>query len=208
MKKSVLLLLLILSACMVTAEDDTTTWQKAYSILLREYFVYNSACVTEDTACPLDDVFITTKRINENMPLFTFYHKIGDYTAYTFFEAERYTRRYVSITIVDENGNLIQIIDGIAQGGHSDWMTPDHELFQLRFDDLNFDGYLDIRLITAINPGTARGEWAYHWLWKPELGKFVSNEQLNDLSDMNAIAVNYETSQIEIHSRGGGAGPG
>ena len=146
--------------------------------------------------------FSTTMRIHEDMPEFTFYRKLGDYLLNpAFIDNER----YVTVTIVDENGNLIQIIDGIVQGGHGGWMTADHELFEIQFDDFNFDGYMDMWLITAVNPGTAGGAWGYYWLWEPERGQFVKNEQLGIIGDMVWLNVDYENNQISTVSR---AGPG
>jgi len=149
-------------------------------------------------------VFTTTMRIHEYMPEFTFIRTLGDFvTDFYMIEEER----YVSITILDESSNIIQEIDGIMQGGHGLWMVPEHEMFEIRFDDFNFDGYMDMWLITARNPGTAGGEWGYHWIWNPNTGQFELNEQLNQINAcMSWLYVNQDTQQIQISSRGGGGG--
>ena len=148
--------------------------------------------------------FITTARIHPDMPEFTFIRTLG-----AFVEVEIMTpeERHVTITILNENGGLIQKIDGIIQGGHGMWSVAERDMFELHFDDFNFDGYLDIWLYSAINPGTASGAWAHFWLWSPEIGQFVLNEQLAEISDMAWLVANQETRQIEVSTRGGGMGP-
>ena len=149
------------------------------------------------------ETFTTTKRLHEDMPEYTFIRTLGDFVDFPDFMEEE---RYVSITILDENGNIIQEIKDIVQGGHGYWMVPQHEIFDIRFEDFNFDGYMDMWLITAANPGTAGGEWGYHWLWHPESGQFVLNEQLNFIGGgMTWLSVDYETQQIITSQR---AGPG
>jgi len=144
--------------------------------------------------------FVTTIRIHPDMPEFTFIRRLGNFiTDWIMSEEER----HVTITILDENGNLIQQIDGLIQGGHSGWMSADLGMFEIQFADLNFNGYLDMWLTHAVNPGTAGGYWAYYWLWNPEYGQFVLNEQLGKISDMAALHANQDTGQIEIISRGG-----
>jgi len=148
--------------------------------------------------------FITTARIHPDMPEFTFIRTLGAFVEEPWMTPEE---RHVSITILDENGSLIQKIDGIIQGGHSWFDAPDAPIFELQFDDFNFDGYLDIWLYSAINPGTASGAWAHFWLWSPEIGRFVLNEQLAMISDMAWLGANQDTRQIVVSSRGSGSGP-
>jgi len=148
--------------------------------------------------------FTTTKRIHESMPYFTFVRTLGDFVDMPHMVDEE---RHISIAIFDENGNLIQEIGGIIQGGHGWWVVADVDFFELQFDDFNFDGYLDMWLFTAINPGTASGAWADFWLWCPEIGQFVKNERLSQISEMAWLQTNHESRQITVDMRGGGSGP-
>jgi len=151
-------------------------------------------------------IFTTTMRIHEDMPEFIFHRKLGAYLAVSYPPSPGnfdYMKRYVSIVIMDEDGNLIQEIEGITQGGHADWMTADHDLFHIQFEDFNFDGYLDMRLIGAINPGTAGGVWEYFWLWNPSIGQFEQNEQLSELSEMANLGVDHDMQWIRVNRRGG-----
>ena len=147
-----------------------------------------------------------TARVHEDMPEFTFMRVLGDFAEATIWSMTD-EERYAAIVILDENGDVLQIFDGIVQGGHADWMTAEHEMFELRFGDFNFDGYTDIWLATAVNPGTAGGEWAYFWLWDRDLGLFVQNKRLSYISGMAWLYANQETRQLHVSSRGGGAGP-
>ena len=143
-------------------------------------------------------IFTTTIRIHEDMPLFTFYRRLREYVSEPFMaEAER----YASITIFDEAGRFIQEIDGIVQGGHASWMTADWDIFEIQFDDFNFDGYLDMWLVYAVNPGSAGGAWAYYWLWSPEDGQFVLNEQLSLMRDMAWLDVDSDAQQLITRHR-------
>ncbi|MCL2353727.1 MAG: hypothetical protein FWC69_03770 [Defluviitaleaceae bacterium] len=160
-----------------------------------------------DEPYPLDNqeiYFVTTMRIHEDMPYFTFTRIIGEHAQTELFSTPQ---RYVSIIIQDEDDNTIQKIEGIIQGGDWEWMTPDEPFFDTQLEDLNFDGYLDIRLSTRFNPGTAGGMWEYYWLWHMELGQFVKNYQLSDISSMATLDVNPDTEEVMVMWRGGGAGP-
>jgi len=148
------------------------------------------------------NTFITTKRIHEDMPEFTFIRTLVDYIpgwcGEVFCTSSQWS---VIITILDEEGNLIQTIDGIRQGGESEWMTADHDLFELRFDDFNFDGYMDMWLHTSMHH---RGFYSntLFWLWNPEANQFETNNQLNSINFNSGFrAVNHETRQIETISR-------
>jgi hypothetical protein len=142
-------------------------------------------------------IFRTTQRVHVDMPEFTFYRIVGDHLSgesdYEFAGIER----YATIIIKDENGNLIQKIDGIAQGGHSSWsLAVDDDTFGIRFADFNFDGYLDMWVHTAINPGSAGGAWARYWLWNAETGQFEENAQLSAIHNMSYLSVDEDSQQV------------
>ena len=136
--------------------------------------------------------FVSVARVHEDMPLFYVYRTIMP-------------EGVVEIRITDGDGNWIQTIDGIMQSGN-DGGLPGH-LFEVGFDDFNFDGYMDMWLVEAINRGTAGGQWGYFWLWDPEVGQFVQSESLQAMTQMAWFHANQDTRQMEIHSRGGGSGP-
>lgn len=150
--------------------------------------------------------FVSVVRVHEDMPIFYIYRTIvGELPLLTQAGSFDFPQQEVVIRITDEHGNLIQEIDGILQAGDGGWVPS--QLFEVRFDDFNFDGYMDMWLIEEVNRGTAGGEWGYFWLWNPETGRFIKNEQLREISQMTWLSVNQDTLQIEIRSRGGGAGP-
>jgi len=145
-----------------------------------------------------------TMRIHEEMPFFFITRRFGGYVTSP---EMTLNERHVTISITDEYGTFIQEIDGVIQGGHADWMTVDVYSFNLQFDDLNFNGYLDMWFFTAINPGTASGAWAQYWLWDSDAQQFVKNEQLSEISCMAWLSANQDTQQVEVFSRGSGRGP-
>jgi len=115
-----------------------------------------------------------TRQINESMPYFTFYHTtknrrwegISDYWGDDF----------ISITITDENGNIIQQIDEINV----------HLMVRntvVQFDDFNFDGYLDMRLLQFNNGVSLSWNEHYHWLWDTEISQFVLSERLMEIAN-------------------------
>ena len=150
--------------------------------------------------------FVSIVRVHEDMPTLLVYRTIvGELPLLTQAGSFDYPPQEVVIRITDEDGNLIQIIDGILQGGQGGWVTG--SLFEVRFDDLNFDGYMDMWLIEEVNRGTIGGYWGYYWLWCSQVGQFIKNEHLREISSGATLFANQETRQLEIHSRGGGRGP-
>ena len=128
-------------------------------------------------------IFTTVMRIHENKPEFTFIRR-----AYGVDERvphERGGHCYpcfdITIRIYDDNNILIQEITGLRQ-----YTTPYnsiHEnLMNPSFIDINFDGYLDMRLFSVLQ-SERWPIWSkhYHWLWDSELGQFIFNEQLTDV---------------------------
>lgn len=85
---------------------------------------------------------------------------------------------------------LVQRIDGLStQLLDISLRRPRDGRFVLHFDDLNFDGYMDMAL-TNFAPN---GMWSYgnhyYWLWDPSLstfGQFVKNETLTDFWGFDA----------------------
>ena len=184
-----LLALLLLTAC----GSQPATYSASEKILAT-----TTICDSNHIAPKLQTTFTTHMRIHPNMPPFTFIRTLGDFVETAdFSEAER----YVTITILNEDGALVQEIDGIIQGGQADWATAEHSLMSLQFDDFNFNGYLDMWLINAINPGTAGGYFASFWLWDNELEQFVQSYQLSDISHMAHITVDTENRQVLTHHK-------
>ena len=217
-------LFIILAALVFTACGDLTLHQKAVGYDTAEDDIAIEVAIEDiveideiDVIDEVDEVedggtliITTTARIHQDMPEFTFHRIIGDFlserpptNSWDFDEVPR----HITIIIEDENGNIIQEINEFWQGGFAEWMLAEGEEFGIQLDDLNFDGYLDMWLITAINPGSMRGSLALYWLWDADIGQFVKNEQLSKITDMAGIYTNQETRQIEVSSRGSGAGP-
>jgi len=144
----------------------------------------------------IDIDFKVTQRIHEQMPEWTF-NLSGSKDRHDSWPDNKIEK----ITIKDNNGVIIQELDGIKTFNH---LTSEENMYGLVFEDWNFDGYLDIGL-WASPGGTMRNNPHYYWLWDNDSGKFVKNEQLEKISDYSTISVNTDTKQIESYTR---TGPG
>ena len=158
----------------------------------------------EPRESPEPIICVTTMRLNENMPEFTFRRIVGDYVM----EDARGDEwgwgwgdedREVSIVIEDDAGNFIQEITGLTQRDLSRGLES--EGFQLRFADFNFDGYLDMYLARITPSGTMMFIYRYYWLWDSAQGQFVPNEQLPSIGSVYSVYANQETRQIEVRVR-------
>ena len=149
-----------------------------------------------------ENTFISTTimRINENMPEFTLYRIASGIDEIVPSEQSwggyYYPLFDVSIRIYDDNNILIQEITGLHQcttpfnSIHDDLMNPS-------FIDLNFDGYLDMRLFSVFQ-SERYPMWGshYHWIWNSELGQFIFNEQLTDLLTSAYLWVDSENETV------------
>lgn len=165
--------------------------------LYPSYYNYFGGALPADIYTLID--FTMTKKINDQVPEFT-YHLIGN-------KVERYgvssdeTKYYIiydenqieRITITDDKGALIQIIDNIITGNPA----SEGEMYGLSFEDWNFDGFIDIGL-WSYPGGSMRNDPHYYWLWDNSLGQFVVNSELMEISDYNSVSVNYEEKRLEV----------
>jgi hypothetical protein len=139
-------------------------------------------------------IFTTTMRIHEDMPEFTFYRIVGDFVPDLCNEIP--SPREVSIVIEDEEGNVIQTISDFTQS--DSW--GEIESNGITFDDYNFDGYMDMRLLRHnLGHGTLRS-YQYFWLWDTETSQFVLDKQLVEV-EASEININPNTRQIEAWYR-------
>ena len=144
-------------------------------------------------------VFTTTARIHESMPEFTFIRTYGNRYIRYFPDFPRAVE--VNIEIKDEEGNIIQVITGLAQsnmGGSTAEIT---------FEDYNFDGFLDMRLHRWQDSAGALRMNAYFWLWDNCSFQFVLNDELMNLArESSGLESDYERRQIITWRRIGPAG--
>ena len=212
MKKIALKIYIFLAVIALVAcgnQSEPYTQPEDYALAERtEYPAENSTAEHDPQEYHPQDspmIFTTTVRIHEDMPAFTIYRTIGDYTL-SWRESRVYdfpSPREVSLRIEDEDGNLIQLLSGLTQSNQ--WNSI--ERIEPVFDDYNFDGYLDMRL-HRWQPG-AGGLMAteYFWLWDTEKSQFVLNEQLVEIGHAASTIANQETRRIEVwHRLGGGEG--
>ena len=137
--------------------------------------------------------YVTTKRIGESLPYFTFTRILGDYLddslIYQFpLPVE------VTIVIKDDEGTVVQVISGLSQ-------SRSFIDSNITFDDYNFDGYLDMRLLRWQEGAFQLNTTNYFWLWDIEKSQFIINEQLTKIMGFTEINTNQETRQIEAWLR-------
>ena len=115
----------------------------------------------------------------DNMPEFKF-----DIQAYFNKEMNGYSVQTITITDTS-TGKAIQTISipGLTIFGQTDISVYDKDTMGFQLEDMNFDGYKDIRLFDTQN-GNYRQEWIY-LIWKPEKNIFVDDKRLNDISMAN-----------------------
>ena len=141
------------------------------------------------------------RQINENLPSFSFTRSVG------WFVEENYNSpfpnpRDVSIEItklvnIDDTWRtiIIQYIPNLFQ-------SDSHIYYGLVFEDLNFDGYLDMRLKRWQDGAGGLLVSEYIWLWDTTSEQFVLNEQLMEI-EYKELSVCEETERIVIFNRGG-----
>ena len=158
------------------------------------FFNYFGGGLPDDVVTPID--FAVTKRINSELPYFTF-RFLGETVQEYRFNSDR-TRFSLSrisdseiykIVITDENGGLIQEITDLS-------LTDSFDSWQrtLKFEDWSFDGYLDFALPHSSFWATA------FFFWDSTNSLFVRNEELEALVGRNGIAADYETERLRISS--------
>jgi len=196
----ILAAVLFVAACNNDSADSVGSYAEyeAEEAVTAELEIENETATTikgENNLGNMDyyEEFITTKRIHNDMSKFTFIRRLGNYVS-----SPQYTdvERYVSIVIKDEDGNIVQELNGLTQGGRQGWMTADHLHFSIRFNDLNFDGYMDMWLISHAGSGSLIDIAAYFWLWDPQSGQFVLNNQLSEMAATGRFSVEYETQHV------------
>lgn len=79
-----------------------------------------------------------------------------------------------TIDILNKEGKIIQKLTGF-----NEIIDEDSEI--LKLEDLNFDGYLDLKF-EVYYPPSAKGNWTYlYFIFDPLLNKFISNHYMNDI---------------------------
>jgi hypothetical protein len=100
------------------------------------------------------------------------------------------------------NGRQIQkiIINNNFPDGHFSWDINSFEYndHTVQLVDINFDGYLDLRLLD--NEGATGNNWYATYLYDPRLKKFKYHKQLSSLSGVN---VDDDSRQIITYERNG-----
>lgn len=127
------------------------------------------------------DCFTTTfhEKIKEDMPVFDF-----DLLAHYDKNTDGYS--IDKLTVTDSaDGRVIQEIPipELTLFGRTNVSQYDKDTMGFELEDLNFDGYKDIRLFDTSN-GNYRVEWLY-FVWDPIKSIFVNDIRLNEISLAN-----------------------
>jgi rhodanese-related sulfurtransferase len=150
-----------------------------------------------DIITPID--FSVSKIINENLPEFTFrlqgesrefYTLNSDRTVY--FSRED-MNRIDTLTITTADGSFFQEFTDLNAIDHPRATT---ENYGLKFDDWNFDGFIDISL-PMFPPGN-RGWTHYFWLW--DGSQFARNTQLEEISEFFGAFIDEENNFVRSYS--------
>lgn len=141
------------------------------------------------------------QQVDEPVVLSVVKRKIGkDKPAYIFKLLADPETNWFKRIIISESASKVVIQDLVVEDDIEDMDSPpDNNYFDL--EDINFDGYKDIRLL--IYRGMTGNEESSYWLFNPETNKFVYNKDFNGLG---THAVDAGKRQIYSHSNGGHAG--
>lgn len=127
------------------------------------------------------DCFTTTfhEKIKEDMPVFDF-----DLLAHYDKNTDGYSLDKLTVTN-SADGRVIQEISipELTLFGHTNVSAYDKDTMGFELEDLNFDGYKDIRLFDTSN-GNYRLEWIY-FVWDPIKSIFANDIRLNEISLAN-----------------------
>jgi rhodanese-related sulfurtransferase len=137
----------------------------------------------------IPDGFSIRKQIHENLPPFTFTLTVFDIDE--FFLSDN-----AVLTISSADGSFLQEFSDIR----THFLRYRKFEEALKFDDWNFDGYLDISLWRF--PGGSMGNRPhYFWLWNPETEEFTENFDLGQISSWSRVEIDYENNLIISHVR-------
>lgn len=145
-----------------------------------EEIIFQSAAIEEETLSDfyenIASTFTVTQkgRLREDMPEFEF-----RLTAYWDIPTESYAMQSIEIC---ENDTVLQTISipELTLFGQTQIYHSDKEMLGFELEDVNFDGYLDIRQYDTPN-GNYRQEWIY-LVWNPDKHMFNHDTRLNQIS--------------------------
>lgn len=123
-----------------------------------------------------DDLITVTQtgKLREDMPEFTF-----QLTAYYDLQMKGYALQTVDVYQDDTRLQTISIPE-LTAGGQTCIDASLKDTLGFELEDVNFDGYQDIRLFDTLN-GNYRTEWVY-LVWNAEEQKFENDTRLNQIS--------------------------
>lgn len=155
------------------------------------YLEFNKNPLPEDDYInyfyPIEEKRIHTtlhRSINNAIPEFSF-------DVFSYFNLEENSYEVYKITISNEEMTQTVYIPEFTVFGQTRIPESMKATMGLIFEDVNFDGYLDIRLFDTYN-GSWREEWIY-FVWNPHTYQFESDERLNGIA---AISFNKEKQVI------------
>jgi len=145
-----------------------------------------------------NDYFTTVfrQRICDNMPEY-------DFKVFAYFN--RSTNGYTIEQLTITNASTGSIIQEILIPKSDEYLNTSVPTFYrdtmgLDFEDYNFDGYIDMSLLKH-QGGTSGNMPRFYWLWDNDTEQYVSNSQLEELSDVSWIGVEREKKQITSNVR-------
>ena len=151
----------------------------------------------------LKDIFYVKKKeyasfsvkINEKMPEYNF-KIVGKRTKVKNLKGIYFIPQYVEVNL---KGKTIQKLKarGYFDNNGEGWDEFDFSNI-VEFVDMNFDGYLDLRLLYST--GATGNNWYATYLFNPNTGKFVYHKELSELC---GITIDKKSKQIITYNRGG-----
>ena len=179
---------------------------KRTMLLLGISLVFLSGC-SYNSDIESETVFFRSKQINESLPAFDFYirHFVGNERVFDFHfehpfspwvEPWRYGLIFADIElVVKKDGEIIQTIGDM-------YVDSSFNTFSwIYFQDFNFDGYLDLQIISHQAFSEGHMLYSYFFIWDTEINQFALNQQLKEIGYAASIYANAQTNKIEVWHR-------
>ena len=150
--------------------------------------------VPDDIVTPIG--FNVTRRINSELPVFRFRFEGVTVQSYLlnrsgnlYFLRNTLVHEIHKLTVTDENGNLVQQITDLDIVNETGGSIGSEDV---RFDDWNFDGYLDFSLPN-------HGFWSTaYFLWNNADGLFIRCYELELLGGRNNVSTCQENERLIV----------
>ena len=168
---------------------------------------FSTQAKPEDIITPIS--YTVTRTINSEIPEFEFKLE-GARVEKTYLSSSQSDYYYSqadteisTLTVSSKDGSFKQEFTNLSTCTSS----SESDMYGLSFDDWNFDGYLDVSLWQYIG-GSMGNAPTYYWLWDNDVGMFVANTELGEISESSTVYRDVANKQVKSFTNFGCGGYG